>query len=251
MLIKQGGAGGGVDAGNRPNITFDGKWSGWYVDFYGGDPYWEAMFATSGTLVAAGSYEADAWGIGGGGAGGCYYRSGSKTGTGGGSGYTNAAYGLTLSGSVPVTIGAGGSTLSYAASSSYKGGNGGSTTLLSLSCGGGNGGSGTSSAGGAGGSNGAGYGNGGSNGTPGDGKIMSKFWSTEHATDYGAGGVEDGCDNAGGGGGFREIGGPNSTSGHGYGGGGGGFSTSGAYTAGRYDLDWRGKSGCLILRIKA
>ena len=66
MLIKQGGAGGGVDAGNRPNITFDGKWSGWYVDFYGEKAYWEAVFYTSGTLSVKSPCVADAWAIGAG-----------------------------------------------------------------------------------------------------------------------------------------------------------------------------------------
>ncbi len=110
MLIKQGGAGGGVGAGNRPNITFDGKWSGWHSEFYEEEAYWEALLQTSGTLSVSGQYTADAWGIGGGGASGQYYRSGYVYKTGGGSGYTNMATYIALTGSVAVGIGAGGAT---------------------------------------------------------------------------------------------------------------------------------------------
>ena len=155
MLIKQGGAGGGVDAGNRPNITFDGKWSGWHIEFYDEEAYWEALLQTSGTLSVSGQYTADAWGIGGGGASGQYYRSGYVYKTGGGSGYTNMATDMALSGSVAVTIGAGATTQRSLGNTEREGGQGGTTSFLSLSCSGGNGGRGDSRSGGAGGSNGA------------------------------------------------------------------------------------------------
>lgn len=67
MIIKQGGnLGVGVDTGRPPAITYDGKWSGWYVETYGGKAYWEAVFYTSGVLTVEGEYKADLWGIGGG-----------------------------------------------------------------------------------------------------------------------------------------------------------------------------------------
>ena len=241
MLIKQGGAGGGVDASGKPNITFDGKWSGWHVEFYGGVAYWEALFQTSGTLSVRGQYTADAWGIGGGGASGQYYRGGYTYTTGGGSGYTNMTTGLSLTGSMAVTIGAGATTQRTLGNTEREGGKGGTTSFMSLSCAGGNGGRGDSVSGGAGGSNGSGSGNGGSNGSPGDGKIMSKFWSAEHNTEYGAGGTSA-YNTGGGGGGYLEVGKSGGPAGHGFGGGGG--STEG-YS------EYQGKAGCLLLRIPA
>ncbi len=57
---------GGLDPNNKPKITYTGQWSGWYIEFYGGTPYWEAVFYTSGALQSADNYTADFWGIGGG-----------------------------------------------------------------------------------------------------------------------------------------------------------------------------------------
>lgn len=241
MLIKQGGAGGGVDAGNRPNITFDGKWSGWHIEFYDEEAYWEALLQTSGTLSVSGQYTADAWGIGGGGASGQYYRSGYVYKTGGGSGYTNMATDMALSGSVAVTIGAGATTQRILGNTEREGEQGGTTSFLSLSCSGGNGGRGDSQSGGAGGSNGAGSGNGGENGSPGAGKIMSKFWSVEHNTEYGKGGNAM-SSTGGGGGGYLEVGKSDGPEGHGFGAGGG--SVEG-------DTGFQGNAGCLVIRIKA
>lgn len=254
-------AGGGIDVSSKPNIDFDGKWSGWHIEIYEDKPYWEALFSSSGTLTNYDSdYTCDAWGIGGGGAGGVFYEGGYSKGNGAGSGYTNMAEGLTLPNkTTAITIGAGGSTLATGTNSNtdIKGGNGGTTTFLTLSCSGGKGGSGTSKAGGNGGSNGStgwGYDDGGANGTPGAGKIMSKFWSTEHNTEYGVGGWNtnngDGYDeNGGGGGGYLDVGANGSTSGHGYGGGGGGANCAASGILAEQFYDWRGKSGCLIIRI--
>ena len=246
---------GGVDISRKPNIDFDGKWSGWHIEIYEGKPYWEALFASSGTLTNYDSaYTCDVWGIGGGGAGG--YRYTGYEGRGGaaaGSGYTNMVENVTLPAkTTPITIGSGGNTQNtYNANSadSYTlGAKGGNTTFLTLTCAGGNGGGNSPGTGGSNGAGDSGSGSAGENGTPGDGKIMSKFWSVEHNTEYGSAGVKVGH-NPPGGGGYTDVGGTDSTSGHGYGGGGGGFATSGAYTVGQYVLDWRGKSGCLIIRI--
>lgn len=243
--------GGGISVDSKPNISFDGKWSGWHVEFYEGLPYWEALFSSSGTLTNYGkACKCDAWGIGGGGAGGQYYYGGHNYGTGGGSGFTNMESNLTISGNstMAITIGAGATGLKYLQSACYTGYTGGSTTFKTLSCTGGNGGSGTDRVGGSGGSNGGGgYGvSGGKNGSPGAGKIISKFWSTEHNNEYGAAGVGvSGTHyNAGGGGGYLDVGAPNSRSGHGYGGGGGGAANNSDDNA-----DWYGKSGCIIIRI--
>ena len=59
------------------------------------------MVFSSGTLSVAGSYKADAWGIGGG--GGCYND------YAGGSGYVRQVLNAVLSGDIAVTIGAGAS----------------------------------------------------------------------------------------------------------------------------------------------
>lgn len=130
MLIKQGGAGSGgsVDIADAPKITFDGKWLGWHVELYDGRPYWEAWFLTSGTLTVEGSYTADAWGIGGGGV--PRWSSGGGMTTAGLAGIPAQALGVTLSGSMAVTIGAGGDR-----SGSGDGKPGGSTQLGSaLTC---------------------------------------------------------------------------------------------------------------------
>lgn len=245
MIVNGNKSGGGVDYASPPQISFDGKWSGWHIEVYNGTPYWEALFATSGTLVSLAQYTADLWGIGGGGAGDSFYQSGHNYGNGGGSGYTNMVENVTIS--------AGGHAVSIGAGSTALGSQGGSTKFLDLTCKGGYGGSSSGKNGGNGGSNGATSGKtGGENGSPGDGKIMSKFWSTEHNTEYGAGGKPGEDDNnGGGGGGYLDVGAPTSTSGHGYGGGGGGGDNpTDGYQSQMY-YDWQGKSGCLVARIKA
>ena len=66
MLVKMGGGvGGGIEADAAPKIAYNGKWSGWYVEFYGGVPYWEAVVYTSGVLTVTGNYTADVCGVGG------------------------------------------------------------------------------------------------------------------------------------------------------------------------------------------
>lgn len=94
--------GGGIDYNAKPQITFDGKWSNWYIEFYAGVPYWEAVFYSSGTLSVSGSYTADAWGIGGG-----AYFGGNYDGVSG-NGAVSTALGLTLTGQLAITIGGGG-----------------------------------------------------------------------------------------------------------------------------------------------
>ena len=158
----------GVDVNDAPKITFSGKWQKWFVEFYDGVPYWEAWFFSSGTLSITGSYKADAWGIGGGGA---YFNDFC-----GGSGHTNMANGVTLSGDIAVTIGACGYY-----NGTYSQRKGGSTMLGSLlTCTGGGNGSASTYGAILGGSQGgytesgnkyeAGY-----NGTPGDGHPMCRF----------------------------------------------------------------------------
>ena len=254
MIIKpQSGNGEGLDLTTKPQIWFSAKWSGWYVEIYDGVPYWEALFSESGTLTVAHGYTCDAWGIGGGGAGGnngdTYPDS-----TGGGSGYTAMIENAAIpTGNTKITIGKGGDAITSGGNTFGApdvGADGGETKFLTLTALGGGGGGDEP---GAGGSNGGKSDRvtAGENGTPGDGKIMSKFWSVEHNTEYGAAGQPDSSDNAPGGGGFKNVGAPCSTSGRGYGGGGGGFLTSGAYAVGGYTLDWMGHDGCLIIRIKA
>lgn len=99
-------------------------YTGQFYDFfkqYDGKSYYMMLLLSSGTLsIASGkSYAADASGIGGGGGGYGY--------CGGGSGYMDEKYGLTLSGEIVCTIGAGG----------LFGANGGTTQLLTLSAAGG------------------------------------------------------------------------------------------------------------------
>ncbi len=120
-----GTASGGIDYNAKPQITFDGKWSGWYIEFYGGVPYWEAQFFSSGTLSVSGSYVGDAHGIGGGGS--AYNPSSSS---GGDRGATAIQRNITLSGSLAITIGAGVGARAYST--------GGTTSLGNLlSCTGG------------------------------------------------------------------------------------------------------------------
>ena len=218
-----GAQGGGIDASAAPAATYSGKWSGWHVEDYDGAAYWEAVFYTSGTLTVTGTIQADAWGIGGG--GGCNMAQG------GGSGYTNMALGLSLSGAIAVTIGEGGAHRAA----------GGSTSLGSLlTCAGGggspnfsNGGSGGSSGGANGGSNGAA----GSAGT-GDGQPICRFRADCKAGDAGDGGTAKPSGGAGGGGWlhWRANEGQN---GCGYGGG-GSFHQSGVGP---------GNQGPLVLRV--
>ena len=100
MLVKMGGgADGGIDYNAKPQITFNGKWSNWYIEFYGGVPYWEALLTSSGTLSVTGNYTADVCGVGGG-AGINNKRPGN--------GAFAQKLGIDLSGSIAVTIGAGG-----------------------------------------------------------------------------------------------------------------------------------------------
>ena len=62
------GGGASIDYNSRPQIDFDGKWIKPFVEFYDGEPYWEAWFFTSGTLTLSQGYTIDAWCLGGGGA---------------------------------------------------------------------------------------------------------------------------------------------------------------------------------------
>lgn len=96
------GGGASIDYNSRPQIDFDGKWIKPFVEFYDGEPYWEAWFLSSGTLTVNGTYTADAWGIGG---GASLQGSGADDATG--RGWTTTAYGIMLSDTMPVTIGTG------------------------------------------------------------------------------------------------------------------------------------------------
>ena len=103
MIFKRGGSHGvGVDTGAAPDITYDGKWSGWYIETYGGLPYWEAVFYTSGVLTVTGEYNSEWWGIGG---GSCAYGTGAVAGRG-----STATLKKILSGTHTVEIGAGASS---------------------------------------------------------------------------------------------------------------------------------------------
>lgn len=93
--------GASIDYNSRPQIDFDGKWIKWFVEFYDGEPYWEAQFFSSGTLTVTGTYTADAWGIGGGG----IWSSGDGV-TAGGS--CAMQEGIAVQGRMAVTVGAGG-----------------------------------------------------------------------------------------------------------------------------------------------
>lgn len=116
--------GGGIDYNSKPQINFDGKWSGWYIEYYDGVPYWEAQFFSSGTLNVSGNYTADAHGIGG---GGCSYDGSGAS--GGDRGATQIVTGITLNGEMAISIGAG---------AFYTLANGGTTMLANLlSCAGG------------------------------------------------------------------------------------------------------------------
>lgn len=116
MFPCSAGSGASIDYNSRPQIDFDGKWIKPFVEFYDGEPYWEAWFFSSGTLAVNGTYTADAWLIGGG-------RTG-KVGSGavdGGNGHVTTTTGITLSGQVPITIGAGAATYVQAAGTTSVG----------------------------------------------------------------------------------------------------------------------------------
>lgn len=74
------------------------------MEFYDGEPYWEAWFLSSGTLTVTGSYTVDAWGIGGGGV----WDNGDGASAGGS---CAAQYGIAVQGSMAVTVGAGGTSI--------------------------------------------------------------------------------------------------------------------------------------------
>lgn len=95
--------GASIDYNSRPKIDFDGKWLKWFVEFYDGEPYWEAWFLSSGTLTVNGNYIADMWAIGGGSLpnfrNSPYFA---------GNGHTQTVSGISLStGQIPVTVGGG------------------------------------------------------------------------------------------------------------------------------------------------
>lgn len=259
-MIVNGGRAGGVDYNAKPRITYDGKWTGWYLEVYDGTPYWEALFSTSGHLVALADYTCDAWGIGGGGAGASVYNGGYLYGTGGGSGFTNMSTGLSIAaGGHHITIGEGGKNFTDGGYSN-RADSGTATTFLELTCNGGQGGLNEAEeyvndhnypqaeGGSAGGTT---IKDAGENGTPGAGKIMSKFWSVEHNTDYGARGEKSRSNggNGGGGGGFKSMFDGALHAGQGYGGGGSGTAQYGG-TKPSY-IRFAGCDGCLIIRIKA
>lgn len=110
--------GASIDYNSRPQIDFDGKWLKWFVEFYSGEPYWEAWFFSSGTLTLSQGYTIDAWGLGGGGAN--YRGDGSLA----GAGMPTMALGCKVpAGSVAVTIGAGADAHDGRKYGAAKGGN--------------------------------------------------------------------------------------------------------------------------------
>lgn len=101
MIFKRGGSHGvGVDTSKEPEITYDGRWSGWHIELYGGIPYWEAVFYSSGVMTVTGEYDSELWGIGGG------SNSGSTATNFGGRGSASIVRKI-LSGELAITIGAG------------------------------------------------------------------------------------------------------------------------------------------------
>lgn len=100
-----------VSLKTKPNITYDGNWLSWHIELYGGVPYWEAWFLSSGVLTVNEACVADAWGIGGGEGVNWGVTSGSAMNAA--AGRTNMIKNTPLSGSVAVTIGAGGSSHHY------------------------------------------------------------------------------------------------------------------------------------------
>lgn len=124
MIGRTNALAGGVSANGMPKITFNGKWLPWRLEFYGGVLYWEAWFLSSGTLTANKSYVADVWGIGGGATG--YWTAGSRYGCSLGGGRTGLRTGISLAGSIAVTIGAGANA---ATSMNAQGNSGGATKI--------------------------------------------------------------------------------------------------------------------------
>lgn len=214
MIIKNGSVGGIPNASRNPflngEITFDGPWQvGWEI--YDGKLYAEAVIVKSGTLTVQKQYICDLWMIGGGGGSATMTSSYYDWRAGGGSGFTEAAIGKILGIALhPVTIGAGGANRESYKETNYStdvaGTQGGKTSMLGVSANGGNPGKiaitneenqpHTWSIG-TGGSNGGtawrtSVGGSmtakqapGENGTPGAGKIMSRFWDATKNTDYG------------------------------------------------------------------
>ena len=214
MLVQMGGgADGGIDYNAKPQIAFDGKWSNWYIEFYGGVPYWEAQFYSSGTLSVTGSYTADAHGIGGG--GGSYNYNNPNAGD---RGATSIQFNLTLTQSVAVTIGAG--------AVAATGNNGGTTKLGSvLSCAGGTALAGLNRP------------------STSRGDELRRFGDYDHSTDIGADGSSGKTDNFNGAGGmmhWRDM--PQSGEGYGAGGGVADLSNYNRYYFG-------GHFGIIIIRI--
>ena len=108
MIIKSGVSGAGIEISDMPKITYSGDWMPWRPEFYGGVLFWEAWLLSSGTLTIEGgySYTGDAWGIGGGGQ--AHWSSGGGSLADAPAGVPNMRTGLTFSGALGVTIGAGG-----------------------------------------------------------------------------------------------------------------------------------------------
>lgn len=105
MIFKQGSTNGiGVDTASAPSAVFDGKWIPWHIEIYNGLPYWEAWFLSSGTLSVTGKFDAQAWGIGGGGFPNRTEQNGYNPLGGRGS---TSVVSVTLEGDVAVTIGEG------------------------------------------------------------------------------------------------------------------------------------------------
>lgn len=109
MIGKTNATAGGLDLSKKPDITFDGTWFPWFLEFYDGEPYWEAWFLSSGTLTPNKPYVVDAWGIGGGGQ--SYWGVSAMSTSCGTAGIPNMRLGISLSKSTAVTIGAGGHNL--------------------------------------------------------------------------------------------------------------------------------------------
>lgn len=209
-----GTASGGIDYNAKPQITFDGKWSNWYIEFYDGVPYWEAVFHSSGILSVSGSYVADAHGIGGGGSAYSYSVS-----YGGDRGATAIQRNIALSGNLAITIGAGVGARTT--------GTGGTTSLGSLlSCAGGQ-----SAAGG------------GTRPSVSRGDVLRRFDDVGHASDVGTDGTSVPFGTAFGSGGIMHWRGMPQC-GEGYGAG-GGIAYPGNYQY--YYL--AGHPGVLIIRI--
>ena len=231
MLLKLGGgAGGSIEISDAPKITFDGRWLGWHLEFYDGILYWECWIFSSGTLTINKSYTADAWGIGG---GGFQFND-----FGGGSGYTNTATGLELSGSIAITIGAGGY---YPASDGLIYMRKGGATKLGnlLSCAGGGTGGGSEASAAPGGSNGSSTAGGaGINGIPGAGVPMCRFGDPDKTEEAGHNTT------AKGGNGWLNIK-SDDRNGEGYG---GGYGAESSYYVGN---EAHANAGALVIRIPA